>query len=221
MKDKFIKKNDLIKLFHDGMTIMIGGFASVGTPEVLIDAVVESGAKDLTIISNDSTHPEDGVWKLIAGEGTVKKLIASHIGMNPLTGEKMNAGKIEVELVPQGSLAEKIRAGGAGLGGVLTQTGLGTEIAEGKETVTVDGKEYLLEKPLKADIALIRGSVVDQKGNVMYKGTTQNFNPLMALAAEIVVVEAEEIVEIGTIEPENVRTPGILVDYIVGGGTRG
>mgnify|MGYP000877078866 CR=1 FL=1 len=215
MKEKLITKKELKKLFHDNMTMMIGGFASVGTPEVLIDAIVESGVKGLTVISNDSTHPEQGLWKLISKEGVVAKLIASHIGMNPLTGTKMNEGTLPVELIPQGSLAEKIRAGGAGLGGILTQTGLGTEVEEEKERITVDGVEFLLEKPLRADIALIRGSIVDKKGNIMYKGTTQNFNPLMAMAADLVIVEAEDLVEVGAIEPENVRTPGILVNYIV------
>lgn len=147
--------------------------------------------------------------------GLVKKVITSHIGTNPVTGKLMNEGKIEVELVPQGTLAERIRAYGAGLGGILTPTGVGTMVEEGKQKITVNGKEYLLELPLGADIALIRGSIVDEFGNIYYKGTTRNFNPIMALAAKTVIVEAEKIVKVGEIKPEDVMTPGVLVDYIV------
>lgn len=200
----------------DGMTVMIGGFMSNGTPENIVDALVEQGVKNLTIIANDTGTPGSGVAKLIA-VGAVKRLIASHIGLNPQTGQLMNEGTLDVTLVPQGTLAEQIRAGGAGLGGVLTPTGLGTTVADGKDIVTVDGKEFLLEKPLRADVALLRGSVVDEDGSVFYAGTTRNFNPLMATAANVVIVGAETLVPLGGIPGENIVTPGIFVDYIVEG----
>lgn len=203
-------------MVKDGMSIMIGGFMSNGTPEILMDALVERGVKNLTVIANDTGTPGTGIAKLIAA-GAVKKLIASHIGLNPQTGQLMNEGALEVVLVPQGTLAEQIRAGGAGLGGVLTPTGLGTSVAEGKQVVTVDGRDYLLETPIRADVALLRGSVVDKDGSMLYKGTTRNFNPLMATAADVVIAAAEELVEIGAIPGENIVTPGIFVDYIVEG----
>lgn len=200
-------------LLHDGMSIMIGGFMATGAPEKLIDLLIDNDIKDITLISTDTGSPGKGVSRLIA-EKRVSKLYASHIGTNPETGKQMNEGVLDVELVPQGSLAERIRSAGAGLGGVLTPTGLGTIIAEDKQLVTVDGKDYLLEKPLKADLAFIRGSIVDERGNVFYAKTTQNFNPLMATAAETVVVQAESIVELGGIQPEAVHTPSLYVDYI-------
>ncbi len=201
-------------LLHDGMTIMIGGFMATGAPERLIDLLIKKDIKDITLISTDTGSPGRGSSRLIA-EKRVKKLYASHIGTNPETGKQMNEGTLEVELVPQGTLAERIRSAGAGLGGVLTPTGLGTIVAENKRVIEVDGKQYLLEMPLKADLALIRGSKVDRRGNVFYSKTTQNFNPLMATAAETVVVEPELIVELGDIEPEAVHTPSLYVDYIL------
>lgn len=203
-------------LVKDGMTVMISGFMSNGTPEILMDALVEKGVRDLTVIANDTGTPGTGIAKLVAA-GAVKKLIASHIGLNPMAGQLMNEGKLDITLVPQGTLAEQIRAGGAGLGGVLTPTGIGTDVAAGKEVITVDGRDYLLEKPLKADVALLRGSIVDEDGNIFYKGTTRNFNPIMAAAADVVIVAAEEIVPAGGIPGENIVTPGIFVDYIAGG----
>ncbi|WP_447469270.1 CoA transferase subunit A [Vibrio harveyi] len=201
-------------LLHDGMTIMIGGFMATGAPERLIDLLIKKDIKNITLISTDTGSPGRGSSRLIA-EKRVKKLYASHIGTNPETGKQMNEGTLEVELVPQGTLAERIRSAGAGLGGVLTPTGLGTIVAENKRVIEVDGKQYLLEMPLKADLAMIRGSKVDRRGNVFYSKTTQNFNPLMATAAEIVVVEPEQIVELGDIEPEAVHTPSLYVDYIL------
>lgn len=201
-------------LLHDGMTIMIGGFMATGAPERLIDLLIKKDIKNITLISTDTGSPGRGSSRLIA-EKRVKKLYASHIGTNPETGKQMNEGTLEVELVPQGTLAERIRSAGAGLGGVLTPTGLGTIVAENKRVIEIDGKQYLLEMPLKADLALIRGSKVDRRGNVFYSKTTQNFNPLMATAAEIVVVEPEQIVELGDIEPEAVHTPSLYVDYIL------
>ena len=216
MADKTITAKAAAGMVRDGMTLMIGGFMSNGTPEILVDALIEKGIGDLTVIGNDSGTPERGIGRLVAA-GAVKTLITSHIGLNPMTGKLMHEGRIEVVLVPQGTLAERIRAGGAGLGGVLTPTGLGTAVAEGKEIITVDGKQFLLEKPLRADVALLRASVADENGSLFYKGTTRNFNPLMATAANLVIAAAEEIVAVGGIQAESIVTPGIFVDYIVGG----
>lgn len=213
---KSISASDITALLHDDMTIMIGGFMANGAPEGLIDIILASNVKNITLISTDTGTPTTGSGRLIH-EKRICKLYASHIGTNPETGAQMNSGELEVELVPQGTLAERIRAAGAGLGGVLTPTGLGTLVAEGKQVLHIDGKDFLLEKPLYADLALIRGSVVDTKGNVFYKKTTQNFNPLMATAAKTVIVEAEQIVEAGGIEPEAVHTPSLFVDHIFQG----
>ncbi|HHZ01716.1 MAG TPA: acetate CoA-transferase subunit alpha [Tissierellia bacterium] len=214
--NKVISIQEAVDMIHDGMTIMVGGFLGCKNPFKLVDALVEKGVKDITLIANDTAFPEVGIGKLIVNK-QVKKLIASHIGTNRETGNQMNSGELEVELVPQGTLAERIRAAGAGLGGVLTPTGIGTVVAEGKRIIEVDGKEYLLEKPLRADVALIVGAKVDKKGNVRYAKATRNFNPLMATAADLVIVEADEIVEVGELDPDDVMTPGIFVDYIVGG----
>ncbi len=213
---KLISIDEAVNMIHDGMTIMVGGFLGCKNPFRMIDALIEKGVKDITLIANDTAFPEVGLGKLIVNK-QIKKLITSHIGTNKETGNQMNAGELEVELVPQGTLAERIRAGGAGLGGILTPTGLGTVVEERKEIIEVDGKKYLLEKPLKADIALIVGKKVDKKGNIQYNKATRNFNPLMATAAETVIVEADEVVEVGEIDQDNVMTPGIFVDYIVGG----
>ena len=193
---------------------MVGGFLANGTPNAIVDALAQSGVKNLTLICNDTAYPDRGVGQLIANK-QVKKLIVSHIGTNPCTSEQMNSGELDIEFVPQGTLAERIRSGGAGLGGFLTTTGMGTIVAEGKPVVCVDGKEYLLEKPLRADIALVGASVGDKSGNLIYKGTSQNFNPLMASAADLVIAEISELVEVGELAPEAVRTPAIFVDYIV------
>ena len=216
MKNKLTTADHAAALIEDGMTVMIGGFMSNGTPEIMVSALIEKGVKNLTVIANDSGTTGTGIGRLVEA-GAVKKLIASHIGLNPLTGQLMNEGKMEVKLVPQGTLIEQIRAGGAGLGGVLTPTGLGTEIEAGKNVIEVDGQKYLLEKPLKADVALIRASIADETGNIFYKATTRNFNPIMATAAEIVIAAAEEIVPIGQIQPEAIATPAIFIDYLVGG----
>ncbi|ANW25476.1 CoA transferase subunit A [Vibrio coralliilyticus] len=210
---KHISADQIGQHLRDGMTIMIGGFMGTGAPEKLIDLLIENDIRDITLISTDTALPGVGTSRLIA-EQRVSKLYASHIGLNPETGRQMNDGVLDVELVPQGTLAERIRCGGAGLGGVLTPTGLGTLVAESKQLIEVDGQQFLLEKPLKADLALIRGSKVDLRGNVFYSKTTQNFNPLMATAAECVIVEAEQLVEIGDIQPEAVHTPSLYVDHI-------
>lgn len=212
---KQIEPKEAVSKIKDGMTVMIGGFLGNGMPERLMEALAQSGVRDLTVISNDSTYPEKGIGVLLAN-GQVKKLIVSYIGATPLASELMNSGEIEIEFVPQGTLAERVRAGGFGLGGILTPTGIGTVVAEGKEVITVDGKDYLLELPLKADVAIIGASIADEDGNLVYKGTSRNFNPLMAAAADIVIAEPKETVARGAIDPENVHTPGILVDYIVG-----
>ncbi len=216
MKNKIISVEEAISKVQDGDTVMIGGFMSCGTPEILMDEIVKRGIKDLTVIANDTGVPGKGIGKLITAR-LMKHLIASHIGLNPETGAQMTAGELKVTLVPQGSLAEMIRAGGAGLGGVLTPTGVGTEIEQGKQKINLNGIDYLIEMPLKARVALIRGSIVDKSGNIYYNATTKNFNPMMATAAEIVIVAAEKIVEVGELDPNYVMTPGIFVDYIVGG----
>lgn len=211
---KVISVEEAVGMVKDGMTVMIGGFLGNGSPNGIVDALARSGVKNLTLIVNDTAYPDRGCGQLVANR-QVRKVVVSHIGTNPCTSEQMNSGELEVEFSPQGTLAERVRAGGAGLGGVLTPTGLGTLVAEGKQVVCVDGKEYLLEKPLRADVALIGASVGDEAGNLVYKGTTQNFNPLMATAADLVIAEVEELVEKGEVFPELVRTPGIFVDYVV------
>lgn len=217
--NKVISIDEAISHIKDGMTIMVGGFLGCGSPHRLIDALVEKGVKDLTLICNDSGFTDIGVGKLVVNK-QIKKLIASHIGTNRETGNQMNAGEMEVVLVPQGTLAEQVRAGGAGLGGFLTPTGVGTVIEEGKEKMVIDGKTYLLEMPLRADIALIAGETVDKYGNIVYYGATRNFNTLMATAADMVIVEAENVVEVGALDPNHVVTPGIFVTHIVNGGEK-
>ena len=214
MKNKLVTMEEAVSHVKDGMTVFIGGFLGVGTPEKIIDALIEKGVKDLTVIGNDTGYPDRGIGRLVVNN-QVKKVIASHIGTNPETGRRMHTGEMEVELVPQGTLAERIRCGGNGLGGFLTPTGVGTIVQEGKEVITVDGKDYLLEKPLKADVALINGSIVDELGNVIYAKTTKNFNPMMATAADTVIVFAENLVKVGEIDPDHVMTSRIFVDYIV------
>lgn len=215
--NKLVTIEEAINQIEDGMTIMVGGFLSCGTPCKLVDTLVEKNVKDLTLICNDSGFVDSGVGKLVVNK-QIKKLIASHIGTNRETGNQMNSGEMEVVLVPQGTLAEQVRAGGTGLGGFLTPTGLGTVIEEGKEKIEVNGEEYLLELPLRADIALILGQTVDKSGNIVYDGATRNFNTLMATAADTVIVEGEEIVEVGELDPNHVVTPGLFIDYIVDGG---
>lgn len=204
----------------DGMTIMVGGFLGVGAPEILIDAVIEKGIKDLTVICNDTSFPDKGVGKLIANK-LVKKVITSHIGTNAETGKQMHDGTLEVVLSPQGTIAEQVRAAGAGLGGVITPTGVGTVVEEGKEVIELDGRKYLIELPLKAHVALIQAKTSDTKGNLLYDLSARNFNPLMAMASDMVIVQADEIVETGHIDPNFVHTPHIFVDKIVEGGKNG
>jgi len=214
MKNKLVSMEEAVSHVKDGMTVFIGGFLGVGTPEKIIDALIAKGVKDLTVIGNDTGFPDRGIGRLVVNN-QVKKVIASHIGTNPETGRRMQSGEMEVELAPQGTLAERVRAGGNGLGGILTPTGIGTIVEEGKEVLTVDGKKYILEKPLRADVALLNGSVVDELGNVIYAKTTKNFNPMMATAADTVIVFAEKLVKVGEIDPDHVMTSRIFVDYIV------
>ncbi len=216
MKQKLVSMEEAISHIKDGMTIHVGGFLACGTPESIVTALVEKGVKDLTIVCNDTAFVDKGVGRLIVNN-QVKKVIASHIGTNPETGRKMQAGEMEVELVPQGTLAERIRAAGYGLGGILTPTGVGTIVQQGKQVINVDGKDYLLEKPIKADVALILGTTVDEMGNVICAKTTKNFNPLMATAADLVIVEAAEIVPFGSLDPDNLDISRIFVNYIVKG----
>lgn len=217
--NKKITAAQAAEYIKDGMTVMIGGFMTNGTPQVLCDAIVAKGVKNLTVIANDAGYPNDGIGKLLTA-GCMTKLIASHIGLNPDAGAGMNDGSLEVTLVPQGTLAEQMRAAGAGLGGVLTPTGLGTDVAKGKEIITVDGKDFLLEKPLRADVALIGASRIDEDGNIFYAGTTRNFNTVMATAADLVIAEAAVMEPLGSLEPTEIVTPGIFVDYIVEGGAK-
>jgi acetate CoA/acetoacetate CoA-transferase alpha subunit len=214
MKNKVITLAEAIDKITDGASIMISGFLGNGTPHSIIDGILAKGVKDLTIISNDTGIPGVGISKLIAAK-VVKRAMVSHIGTNPETGKQMIAGTLDVELVPQGTLAERIRAAGAGLGGVLTPTGVGTEVAKGKQTLTLNGREYLLELPLKADFAILGATIADTFGNAFFNGSTKNFNPLMATAADTVIVEAAKIVEPGELDPNIIMAHGIFVDYIV------
>ena len=216
MKNKLKDVKSAVESIKNGASLMVGGFLGTGTPEILIDALVEKGVKDLTIICNDSAFPNRGVGKLIVNK-QVKKIITSYIGANPESSKQMNEGTLEVELVPQGTLAERIRAAGSGLGGVLTPTGVGTVVAEGKQILNIDGKDFLLEKPLHADFALIRASVCDKFGNCVYNKSTKNFNPVMATAADTIIVGCEKLVETGEINPDMVMTPSLFVDIITEG----
>ncbi|WP_374634718.1 3-oxoacid CoA-transferase subunit A [Paracoccus sp. (in: a-proteobacteria)] len=201
-------------IVQDGATVMIGGFMGVGTPRRIIDALVKRGARDLTVIANDTARPGIGIGKLISA-GCVSRVIVSHIGTNPETQARMIAGEIEVALVPQGTLAERVRAAGAGLGGVLTPTGVGTLVAEGKQIVQVEGRDFLLETALGAEFALVAARSADYLGNLVYSLTARNFNPLMALAAACVIAEPNEIVPTGVLPPDSIHTPGVLVDHLI------
>lgn len=217
MRDKIIGLENLGELVKDSMTIMVSGFMGCGTPHKIIDELVKLGVKDLTLVCNDTGFLEYGVGKMVVNK-QFKKIQATHIGLNPEAIRQLNDKETEFELIPQGTMAERIRSAGSGLGGVLTPTGIGTLVAEGKETIEIDGKEYLIEKPIKADIAIIGASKVDKKGNAYYSGSGRNFGPIMATAADVVIVEADEVLEVGEINPEHVMTPHIFVDYIVDGG---
>lgn len=205
-----------VALFAAGQTLMIGGFLATGTPERLVDGLVGKEIENLTIIANDTAFPDRGIGKLIVNKQAAK-VIVSHIGTNPETGRQFNQAELAVEFSPQGTLAERIRCGGAGLGGVLTPTGVGTVVEQNKEKIMHGDKTYLLELPLRADIALIKAWRADTMGNLIYRRAARNFNPLMAMAADLVIVEAEEIVEAGSLDPDAIMTPGIFVDMIIQG----
>ena len=213
---KIISAAEAAAKVQAGMTIMVGGFLGCGTPQSLVDQVLADGTKDLTLVCNDTAFPDSGVGKLVVSR-QFKRVIVSHIGTNPETGRQMNANELAVDLVPQGTLAERIRSAGFGLGGILTPTGVGTPVEAGKQKLTIDGKDYLLELPIKADVALVKAYKADKAGNLVFRKAARNFNPLMATAAKVVIVEAQNIVEIGEIDPDEVMTPGIFVNYLVQG----
>ncbi len=219
MENKFGKIKtvaEAMDYIKDGSTIMIAGFGGIGSSYDLIQGIIKKGVKDLTLISIDAGDPDLGPDHIIVNK-QVKKLITSHIGATKAAGEQLNEGTLEVEFSPQGTLAERIRAGGVGLGGILTDIGMGTVIEEGKEKITVDGKEYLLEKPLKADVAILKAEKADEFGNLVYSKTARGLNPLMARAAEVTIVDANEVVELGALNSEEIVTPGAFVDVIVKG----
>ena len=213
---KIISAAEAAAKVQAGMTVMVGGFLGCGTPQSLVDQVLADGTKDLTLVCNDTAFPDSGVGKLVVSR-QFKRVIVSHIGTNPETGRQMNANELAVDLVPQGTLAERIRSAGFGLGGILTPTGVGTPVEAGKQKLTIDGKDYLLELPIKADVALVKAYKADKAGNLVFRKAARNFNPLMATAAKVVIGEAQNIVEIGEIDPDEVMTPGIFVNYLVQG----
>lgn len=212
---KVISSDEAAAMVNSGDTIMVGGFLAVGSPETICDAMVRKNVKDLTLICNDTSWPDRGVGKLIINK-QFKKVIASHLGTNRETGRQMSNGELEVELNPQGTLIERVRAGGSGLGGFYTPTGVGTLVAEGKETRIINGREMILESPLRARVTFIKAFIGDKYGNLRYRATARNFNPEMAFAADIVIAEVDNLVDF--LDPEDVVTPGVLVDYIVRSG---
>jgi acetate CoA/acetoacetate CoA-transferase alpha subunit len=214
--EKVISIEKALDKIKDGMTIMVVGFLGVGNPPALVEALAKKGIKNLTLIANDTARPDIGIGKLVVNK-QLKKVIASHIGTNAETGRQMIAGELNVDLVPQGTLAERIRCGGAGLGGFLTPTGVGTSVEDGKQRLVINGKSFLLELPLRADVALLSAHKADKFGNLVFRRATRNFNPIMAFSADVVIVEAKEIVEIGKIDPDEVMVTGVVVDWLVQG----
>lgn len=213
---KIISKEKAIQYIHENDSIMISGFMANGSPLALIEELLKVGTKNLHLIANDTSFVDLGIGRLVVNK-QFKEITATHIGLNKETGRQMNEGETKVNLVPQGTLAERIRSGGFGLGGVLTPTGLGTPVEEGKEKVIVNGKEFLIEEALRANVALVFADTVDEFGNMVYKGSENNFNNVMASAADIVIVEARNIIKAGELKPEQIHTPGIFIDYIVQG----
>ena len=214
---KAVSAEEAIAMIPNGASIMVGGFMGVGTPERLLDELVRQKKTDISLISNDAAVPGKGVGKLFDG-GQVSNMIGTHIGLNPKAQQQMLSNQIKVDLIPQGTFVERIRAGGCGLGGVLTPTGVGTLVEQGKQKIEVDGKTFLLETALRADFALVHAFLSDYIGNLSYALTARNFNPVMAMAADTVIVTAEHIVPVGVIAPDHVVTPGPLVDYLVANG---
>lgn len=211
MRNPLADEKRIRSILKDGLTIMIGGFLGCGSPHTLIDIVLRSGVQDLHLICNDACFPGKGISRLIES-GQASQLTASHIGTNPIAQQRMLEGTMQVHLTPQGTLAEAMRAAGAGLGGILTPTGIGTAVAEGKEIIQIDGKPYLLEKPIRADLALVYAQRADRYGNARMRGTARNMNPSMALAGDIVAMECGELIE--EMDPELVEIPGLLVDHL-------
>jgi acetate CoA/acetoacetate CoA-transferase alpha subunit len=209
-----IPLDQAIAMIPDGASLMIGGFMAVGTPERLVDEIVRQKKRDLTVIANDTAARGRGIGKLVDAK-LVRKAIVSHIGLNPETQRQMMAGELEVDLVPQGTLIERIRAGGHGLGGILTATGIGTPVENGKQRIDVNGKGYLLEVALRADFALVQAFLADYLGNLSYALTARNFNPVIAMAAETVIASADNIVPVGVMSPDHVVTPAPVVDYLI------
>jgi acetate CoA/acetoacetate CoA-transferase alpha subunit len=214
---KTVSIAEAVAVIPNGASLMIGGFMAVGTPERLIDELVRQGKRDLTVIANDTAMPGRGIGKLVDAK-LVSRTVASHIGLNPVTQRQMIAGEMKVDLVPQGTLIERIRAAGFGLGGVLTPTGVGTLVEEGKQRIEVDGKSYLLETALRADFALVHAFLADYSGNLAYALTARNFNPVIAMAGNTTIVTADNIVPVGVIGPDHVITPAPIVDYLVTNG---
>jgi acetate CoA/acetoacetate CoA-transferase alpha subunit len=212
-----IALENAVAMIPDGASLMVGGFMGVGTPERIIDELVRQRKRELTVIANDTAMPGVGIGKLVTAK-LVRKAIVSHIGTNPETQQEMIAGRMHVDLVPQGTLIERIRAGGYGLGGILTPTGVDTMVEEGKQKIAVAGKQYLLEIALRAEFALVNAFLADYLGNLAYALTARNFNPVIAMAADTVIAEADNIVPIGVIAPDHVVTPAPLVDYLVAQG---
>lgn len=211
---KVISIKEAVSLIPSNARVMFGGFLGCGTPETMISALIDSDVTGIHLIANDTATPEVGVGRLVVAE-KLNEITVSHIGTNPITGQFMNEGKLAVNLVPQGTLAEAIRAKGAGLGGFLTPTGVGTIVAENKQTIQVDDKSYLLEAPIGAEVAVIRAYKADTAGNLVYEKSARNQNPLMAMAGDIVIAEVDEIVEVGELDPECIVTPSVFVNYIV------
>lgn len=205
---------EALKYINDGTVLMFGGFGGIGAPPTLVEGILQKGVQNLFLIGNDTGFPQVGIGRLVTA-GRVKKIITSHIGSNPVAGELMHRGELEVEFSPQGTLAERIRAGGMGLGGILTDVGIGTVVEEGKQKVMVAGREYLLETALTAEVAIVHADKADPFGNLTYNKSGRNFNPLVAMAADITIAEADEIVPLGALDPEVIVTPGVYVDLVI------
>ena len=220
MKQAITKKNKIVTLeealehISDGCTLMYGGFGGVGTPPTLVQGILAKGVKELTLIGNDTGFPDIGIGRLVTAE-RAKKVIASHIGSNPNAGKLMTEGKLQVEFSPQGTLAERIRAGGVGLGGIFVDVGIGTIAEEGKDKIVIEGKEYLVETALTAEVSIVHAKKADSLGNLVYDKTACNFNPLVAMAGAFTIAEVEEIVPVGELDPECIATPGIYVDMVI------
>lgn len=212
--NKVRKLEDALAHISSGQTILCGDFLGVGDPETIIDGMLAKGVEDLTLIACTTAMPDKGCGRLVKAK-RIKKAIVSHIGTNPEAGRQMNAGELEIEFVPQGTLIERIRCGGAGLGGVLTPTGLGTAMEEGKQKLKVNGMEYLLETPLRGETAIVKAWKGDEHGNLVYRRTAKNFNPLCAMAADFVIAEVEQLVPLGALDPDEIDTPGALVDMVI------